>query len=39
MGGNCWRLYDYQFSLSTTPLEFEQAHQVFMELYNTTLSY
>src|SRR5438309_1407523 len=30
------RLYDYQFSLSTTPLEFEQAHQTFMELYNTT---
>jgi transposase len=30
------RLYDYQFSLSTTPLEFEQAHQAFMELYNTT---
>jgi hypothetical protein len=30
------RLYDYQFSLSTTPLEFEQAHQAFMEIYNTT---
>ena len=30
------RLFDYQFSLSTTPLEFEQAHQAFMELYNTT---
>ena len=30
------RLYDYQFSLSTTPLEFEQAHQAFMELDNTT---
>jgi transposase InsO family protein len=30
------RLYDYQFSLSTTPMEFEQAHQAFMELYNTT---
>lgn len=30
------RLYDYQFSLSTTPLEFEQAHQAFMHLYNTT---
>jgi transposase InsO family protein len=30
------RLYDYQFSLSTTPLEFEQAHQAFLELYNTT---
>jgi hypothetical protein len=30
------RLYDSQFSLTTTPLEFEQAHQAFMELYNTT---
>jgi transposase InsO family protein len=30
------RLYDYQFSLSATPLEFEQAHQAFLELYNTT---
>jgi hypothetical protein len=30
------RLYDYQFSLSTTPLEFEQAHQALMELDNTT---
>src|SRR5437660_11982218 len=30
------RLYDYQFSLTTTPLEFERAHQAFMELYNTT---
>jgi hypothetical protein len=30
------RLYDYQFSLTTTPAEFEQAHQAFMELYNTT---
>jgi transposase InsO family protein len=30
------RLYDYQFSLSTTPMEFEQAHQAFLELYNTT---
>ena len=30
------RLYDYQFSLSTTPMECEQAHQAFMELYNTT---
>jgi hypothetical protein len=30
------RLYDYQFSLTTTPMEFEQAHQAFMELYNTT---
>src|SRR6266571_5662644 len=30
------RLYDYPFSLTTTPIEFEQAHQAFMELYNTT---
>jgi transposase InsO family protein len=30
------RLYDYQFSLTTTPAEFEQAHRAFMELYNTT---
>lgn len=30
------RLYDYQFSLTRTPLEFEQAHQDFMQLYNTT---
>jgi transposase InsO family protein len=30
------RLYDYQFSLTTTSIEFEQAHQAFMELYNTT---
>jgi Integrase core domain/Winged helix-turn helix len=30
------RLYDYQFSLTTTPSEFEQAHQAFMTTYNTT---
>ena len=30
------RLYDYQFSLTRTPLEFEQAHQDFLRLYNTT---
>jgi putative transposase len=30
------RLYDYQFALSTTPMEFEQAHQAFLHLYNTT---
>jgi len=30
------RLYDYQFSLTTTPAEFEQAHQAFMTTYNTT---
>ena len=30
------RLYDYQFSLTTTPAAFEQAHQEFMATYNTT---
>jgi transposase InsO family protein len=30
------RLYDYQFSLTATPAEFEQAHQAFMALYNST---
>ena len=30
------RLYDYQFSLTKTPAAFEQAHQAFMERYNTT---
>jgi transposase InsO family protein len=30
------RLYDDQFSLTRTPLEFEQAHQDFLQLYNTT---
>ena len=30
------RLYDYQFALSTTPMAFEQAHQAFMHLYNTS---
>ncbi len=30
------RLYDYQFSLTTTPAAFEQAHQAFMTTYNTT---
>jgi hypothetical protein len=30
------RLYDYQLALSTTPMEFEQAHQAFLHLYNTT---
>ena len=33
------RLYDYQFSLSRTPIEFEQAHQRFLELYNSTAHY
>ena len=30
------RWYDYQFSLTRTPLEFEQAHQDFLQRYNTT---
>jgi hypothetical protein len=30
------RLYDYQFSLTTTPAAFEQAHQAFITTYNTT---
>ena len=30
------RLYDYQFSLCRTPIEFEQAHRQFLELYNST---
>jgi putative transposase len=30
------RLFDSQFSLTTTPLELEPAHQACMELYNTT---
>ena len=30
------RLSDYPFSLTTTPAEFEQAQQAFMETYNTT---
>lgn len=30
------RLYDYQFSLTTTPVEFEQVHQAFLHTYNTT---
>ena len=30
------RLYDYQFSLTTTPTELEQVHQAFLETYNTT---
>jgi hypothetical protein len=30
------RVYDYQFSLTRTPLEFERAHQDFLQLYNTT---
>ena len=30
------RLYDYQFSLTTTPGEFERVHHTFIEIYNTT---
>jgi hypothetical protein len=30
------RLYDYQFSLAQTPLEFEQRHHAFIRTYNTT---
>ncbi len=30
------RLYDYQLSLSRTPIEFEQAHRRFLALYNAT---
>jgi len=30
------RLYDYQFSLARTPSDFEQRHQAFIQLYNTT---
>lgn len=30
------RLYDYQFSLAKTPMEFEQRHHAFLQLYNTT---
>jgi hypothetical protein len=30
------RLYDYQFSLTTTPLALEQRHQAFIHTYNTT---
>jgi transposase InsO family protein len=30
------RLYDYQLALTRTPHEFDQAHQQFLALYNTT---
>jgi transposase InsO family protein len=30
------RLYDYQLALTQTPHEFDQAHQQFLALYNTT---
>jgi hypothetical protein len=33
------RVYDYQFSLSRTPIEFEQAHRRFLALYNSTAHY
>ena len=31
------RLYDYQFSLTATPVEFEQAYLAFIALYNSTI--
>jgi hypothetical protein len=30
------RLFDYQFSLTQTPTEFERVHQLFIQTYNTT---
>jgi hypothetical protein len=30
------RLYDYQFSLTTSPAELEQVRQAFIRTYNTT---
>jgi len=30
------RLYDYQFSLTQSPAEFDQVHRAFLETYNTT---
>ena len=30
------RLYDYQFSLTQSPSEFEQVHEAFLKTYNTT---
>ena len=30
------RLYDYQFSLTQTPAEFERVHQTFIQTYNAT---
>ena len=30
------RVYDYQLALTRTPREFEEAHQHFLDLYNTT---
>ena len=30
------RVYDYQLALTRTPREFEEAHQRFLDLYNTT---
>lgn len=33
------RLYDYQFSLCRTPIEFEQTHHRFLEVYNSTAHY
>jgi hypothetical protein len=31
------RLFDYQFSFTTTPGEFERVHQTFIETSNTTM--
>ncbi len=30
------RVYDYQFSLTQSPAEFDQGHRAFLETYNTT---
>jgi|SRR5215469_4027117 len=30
------RLFDYQFALTQTPREFEQVHQTFIQIYNST---
>jgi transposase InsO family protein len=30
------RIYDYQFSLTQTPADFERVHHTFLETYNTT---
>ena len=30
------RLFDYPFSLTRTPMEFEQVHQTFIQIYNST---
>jgi hypothetical protein len=33
------RLFDYQFALTQTPMEFEQTHQEFIQIYNSTAHY